>query len=96
MALGAARLVSTLQENLSAKSHLSRPWPLSDAAGEATRSGENHVSMIWQDQLSPMLNKVPEVTLIFWTIKEHDPDPKGRVSAKCVAVFRKDHAQSRT
>jgi uncharacterized membrane-anchored protein len=25
--------------------------------------------MTWQDQLSPMLNKVPEVTLIFWTIK---------------------------
>jgi uncharacterized membrane-anchored protein len=35
----------------------------------ATRSGENRVSMIWQDHPSSMLNKVPEVTLIFWTIK---------------------------
>src|ERR1700752_4933306 len=26
---------------------------------------------------------------------ERDPDPKGRVSAKCEAVFRKDHAQTR-
>ncbi|MGY4625836.1 hypothetical protein [Bradyrhizobium sp. USDA 4486] len=25
---------------------------------------------------------------------QHDPDPKGRVSAKCAAVFRKDHAQT--
>ncbi|MBB4370764.1 hypothetical protein GGD63_003559 [Bradyrhizobium sp. cir1] len=23
---------------------------------------------------------------------KHDPDPKGRASAKCEAVFRKDHA----
>src|SRR5689334_23291954 len=27
---------------------------------------------------------------------EHDPDPKGRVSAKCEAVFRKDHAQTKS
>ena len=26
---------------------------------------------------------------------KHDPDPKGRVSAKCAAVFRRDHAQAR-
>ena len=25
---------------------------------------------------------------------KHDPDPEGRVSAKCAAVFRKDHAQT--
>jgi archaeosine-15-forming tRNA-guanine transglycosylase len=25
----------------------------------------------------------------------HDPDLEGRVSAKCTAVFRKDHAQSK-
>jgi hypothetical protein len=25
---------------------------------------------------------------------KHDPDPKGRVSAKCEAVFRKDHART--
>jgi uncharacterized membrane-anchored protein len=28
-----------------------------------------HVSTIWDLRSSPMLNKVPEVTLIFWTIK---------------------------
>jgi hypothetical protein len=27
---------------------------------------------------------------------EHDPDPKGRVSAKWAPVFRKDHAQTRS
>src|SRR6201987_1597448 len=27
------------------------------------------MSMSWERDLSPMLNKVPEVTLIFWTIK---------------------------
>jgi hypothetical protein len=26
---------------------------------------------------------------------EHDPDPKGRVSAKWKPVFRKDHAQTK-
>src|ERR1700750_2857555 len=31
--------------------------------------GELHVSTTWDLRLSPMLNKVPEVTLIFWTIK---------------------------
>src|SRR5258706_1954466 len=35
----------------------------------ATRFGEMHVSTTWDLRLSPMLNKVPEVTLIFWTIK---------------------------
>ncbi len=32
-------------------------------------SGENHLSTTWELRLSPTLNKVPEVTLIFWTIK---------------------------
>jgi hypothetical protein len=27
---------------------------------------------------------------------EHDPDPKGRVSAKWEPVFRKDHAQTKS
>src|SRR5438270_9255029 len=27
---------------------------------------------------------------------KHDPDPKGRVGAKCAAVFRKDHARTIT
>jgi uncharacterized membrane-anchored protein len=35
----------------------------------AIRFGEMHVSTTWDLRLSPMLNKVPEVTLIFWTIK---------------------------
>jgi uncharacterized membrane-anchored protein len=35
----------------------------------AIRFGEIHVSTIWDLRSSPMLNKVPEVTLIFWTIK---------------------------
>ena len=35
----------------------------------AIRFGEMHVSTIWDLRSSPMLNKVPEVTLIFWTIK---------------------------
>src|ERR1700757_4641518 len=35
----------------------------------ATRFGENHMSTTWELRLSPMLNKVPEVTLIFWAIK---------------------------
>jgi hypothetical protein len=33
--------------------------------------------------------------LWFRAVLAHDPDPKGRVSAKCVAVFRKDHAQTK-
>jgi uncharacterized membrane-anchored protein len=35
----------------------------------ASRFGENHVSTTWELRLPPMLNKVPEITLIFWTIK---------------------------
>src|SRR5258707_2396389 len=35
----------------------------------AIRFGEMHVSTIWDLRSSPVLNKVPEVTLIFWTIK---------------------------
>src|ERR1700758_3063689 len=35
----------------------------------ATRFGENQMSTTWEPRISPMLNKVPEVTLIFWTIK---------------------------
>lgn len=27
------------------------------------------MSTTWEVRISPMLNKVPEVTLIFWTIK---------------------------
>jgi uncharacterized membrane-anchored protein len=31
--------------------------------------GKAEISMSWERQIAPMLNKVPEVTLIFWTIK---------------------------
>src|SRR5437016_8023465 len=35
----------------------------------AIRFREMHVSTTWDLRVSPILNKVPEVTLIFWTIK---------------------------
>src|ERR1700756_4480318 len=35
----------------------------------ATRFGENQMSTTWEPRVPPMLNKVPEVTLIFCTIK---------------------------
>ncbi|GAA0005201.1 hypothetical protein BRDID11002_52040 [Bradyrhizobium diazoefficiens] len=56
------------------------------------KASANGCCQIWRSRAKPRSGKGEA---IYGSLAlEHDPDPKGRVSAKCAAVFRKDHAQT--